>query len=98
MTSNKENDEATKLKKRCNAVAAIEAKPEYIVTTSLPDQPRAPDPYAKMSKRQWEKAMMTFRFELRAKLHKWLGLWTTCDGQQMQIIHDPKSCEACDQL
>ena len=70
MATNKENDEATKLKKRCNAIAAIEAKTEYIVTTSLPDQPRAPDPYAQMSTRQWEKAMMTWRSELRAKFNQ----------------------------
>ena len=68
MAPNKENDEATKLKKRCNAVAAIKAKQEYIITASSPDQPQAPDPYAKMSKRQWEKAVMTFRSELRAKV------------------------------
>ena len=71
MAPNKENDEATKLKKRCNAVAAIKTKPEYIIiTASLPDQPRAPDPHAKMSKRQWEKAMMMWRWELRAKLRE----------------------------
>ena len=67
MAPNKENDEATRLKKRCNAVAAIKAKQEYIITASLPDQPRAPDPHAKMSKRQFEKAMMMWRSELRAK-------------------------------
>ena len=70
MVPNKENDEATKLKKRCNAVATIKAKQEYNITASLPDQPRAPDPHAKMSKRQWEKAMMMWRSELLAKLRE----------------------------
>ena len=70
MAPNKENDEATKLKKRCNAIEAIKNKPEYILTTSLEDQPKAPDPYAKMSKRQFETAMMIWRTELRAKLYK----------------------------
>ena len=70
MAPNKENDEATKLKKRRDAIETIKNKPEYILITSLEDQPGAPDPYAKMSKRQWEIAMMMWRTELRAKLHK----------------------------
>ena len=65
---NKENDEATKLRKRCNAVEAIKNKVEYTRTTSLDDQPQGPEPYAKMSKRQFEIAMMTWRARLRAKV------------------------------
>ena len=64
---NKENDDATKLKKRCDIVGWIKNKEEYILTTSLDDQPQGPDPYAKMSKRQLERAMRTWRAQLRAK-------------------------------
>jgi len=67
MAANKENDEATKLQKRCNAVEAIKAKPEYSATN--PD-PAEPDPYEKMSKRRWEKSMMIWRAELRARLNE----------------------------
>jgi len=54
----KENDEATKLRKRVRAVEAIKAKPEYTATSSLPDQPEGPNPYEKMSKRKWEQSVM----------------------------------------
>ena len=65
--TNKENDEATKLQKRCWAVQMVRNKEEYILTMSLDDQPQGPDPHAKMSKRQFEKAMMMWRGQLRAK-------------------------------
>ena len=70
MAASKENDEATKLQKRCNAIEAIKAKPEYSATSSLPTQPAEPDPYEKMSKRRWEKSVMTWRAELRARLNE----------------------------
>ena len=65
--ANKENDEATKLQKRCWAVQMVMNKEEYILTKAFDDQPQGPDPYAKMSKRQFEKAMMMWRGQLRAK-------------------------------
>ena len=74
--TNKENDEATKLKKRWWAVQMVKDKVEYIVTTSLDDQPQGPDPYAKMSKRQWEEAMKNWRHQLRAKASE-LGMHTS---------------------
>jgi len=64
----KENDEARKLEKRIRAVEAIKAK--YTATSSLPYQPEGPDPYEKMSKRTWEKSVMIWRAELRAKLNE----------------------------
>ena len=70
MAANKENDEATKLRKRCNAVEDIKRKPEYMATSSLPNQPEEPDPYEKMSKRKWEKSVMIWRAELRVRLNE----------------------------
>ena len=70
MEASKENDEARKLQKKCNAVEAIKRTPEYIATSSLPNQPEEPDPYEKMGKRKWEKSVMTWRAELRARLNE----------------------------
>ncbi len=70
MATNKENDEATKLQKKCNAIEAIKRKPEYVATSWRPNPPEEPDPYAKMSKRRWEKSVMIWRSELRALLRQ----------------------------
>ena len=77
-TPNKENDEATKLKKRCDIVEAIKNKEEYILTTSLDDQPQGPDPHAKWSKRKWEIAMRQWRAQLRAKARE-INLVNDCE-------------------
>jgi len=61
----KVNDEATRLQKRCRAVKAIKSKPEYSSTDEA-ERPQTPDPTEKMSKRAWEKSVMTWRRELRA--------------------------------
>ena len=68
MAMNKKNDEATKIVKKTNAIAAIKSKPAYILTLSrqLDKQIQEPDPFEKMSKRKWERSMMKWRAELRA--------------------------------
>ena len=85
MPPNKENDEATTLEKRCNAVEAIKNKVEYILTTSLDDQPQGPDPYTKMSKRQFERAMKTWRAQLRANALR--GVLMTWRAQSQRQRH-----------
>ena len=61
----KVNDEATRLQKRCGAVEAIKSKHEY-ASLDETERPQTPDPTEAMSKRCWEKSVMTWRKELHA--------------------------------
>ena len=64
-----ENDDATKLRKRCNAISAIQMSDEYIFFP-LQERPLGPNPYQwTMSKRRWEKSCMDWRAELHAEFY-----------------------------
>jgi len=71
MAQQAENDKATKLKKRCAIIETTKRTPTYIITSTTCDsggRPTTPDPHAQqMSKRKWERALMNWRRELKAK-------------------------------
>ena len=70
LNMNTENDEDTKIRKRSAAVEAVKRTPAYILTRlhEAPNRCPTPDPLEKMSKRQWENSVMTWRAELREML------------------------------
>jgi len=67
-----ENDDATKVRKRQNGIDAVMRTPAYIITKLYYDEEiQTPDPNdLKLSKRQWEKSMMKWRADLKAKFHE----------------------------
>jgi len=72
MAQPQENDDATKVRKRQDAVDAIMRSPAYIITKLYYDEEiQSPDPNnLKLSKRQWEKSMMKWRADLKATFHE----------------------------
>ena len=62
-----------KLKKRCEAIAAIQRTPAYIIVRIHCDdyELKMPDPYdLTLSKRRWERSVMEWRRELRKTFYK----------------------------
>ena len=73
MAPNNENDDATKLRKRQDAVESIKRTPAYIITRLYYDEDYIATPDhndLKMSKRQWEKSVMKWRAELREEFRE----------------------------
>ena len=66
-----ESEEERKMRKRSAAIEAIMRTPAYIVSvTKRPaDLPSTPVPDVSLSKRSWERLVMTWRVGLRLCLH-----------------------------
>jgi len=73
MAQNNENDDATKLRKRHEAVESIKRSPAFILTNLYYKKDRVPIPdpnNLEMTKRQWEKSVMKWRNALRDGFHE----------------------------